>query len=365
MTTRAGLARLALAAWLLLPGALLAQQAPAMAAPAAAPASAASDDGRGAPRSCPPEAAPFDPAEMPQALRHARDRGLLWRIDKDGRTSWLYGTVHAAERGWMFPGPTVRAAVMASDRVALELDLLDPAVMQALQAAMVAPPGAPPLPPALAARLAAQVDAACLAPAIARLRPELQAVTLVGQSARRSGVDLAYGIDAVIAGMARATAKPIVALETPEQQIRLLTSDDPARTAAAVGAALDQLEGGQAQRSITRLTRAWADGRLNVLQTYPQWCECLASEAEQAEYRQMVDARNPGMARGIAAAHDAGHRVFAAVGALHMAGPQGLPALMAQQGFRVQRVVFPAPVPQAAPPRGAGSDSTPDQAPAQ
>ncbi|GKT24232.1 TraB/GumN family protein [Acidovorax sp. SUPP3334] len=363
MTTRAGLVRLALAAWLAWPLAVAAQELAQI--PAAPPAPSASAPEASATRACPPQAAPFDPAELPQAMRNARDRGLLWRIEKGGRTSWLYGTVHAAERGWMFPGPTVREAVMAADRVALELDLLDPKVMQALQAAMVAPPGAPALPPALAARLAAQVDAACLAPAVAHLRPELQAVTLVGQSARRSGVDLAYGIDAVIAGMAKAGGKPVVALETPEQQIRLLTSDDPARTAAAVGAALDQLEGGQAQRSITTLTRAWANGRLNVLQTYPQWCECLASDAEQAEYRQMVDARNPGMARGIAAEHAAGHTVFAAVGALHMVGPQGLPALMEKQGFRVQRVAFAPAAPEGAAPRSPANDLKQKEAPAQ
>jgi len=364
MTTRAGLARLALAAWLALPLAVAAQ---GLAQPASSPApapSAASPEAS-AVRSCPPEAAPFDPAELQQAARNARDRGLLWRIEKNGRTSWLYGTVHAAERGWMFPGPKVREAVMASDRVALELDLLDPKVMQALQAAMVAPPGAAPLPPALAQRLAAHAEAACMAPTLARLRPELQVATLVGQSARTSGVDMAYGIDAVIAGMAKAGGKPIVALETPEQQIRLLTSDDPARTAAAVESALDQLDGGQAQRSIATLTRAWADGRLNTLQTYPQWCECLATEAEQAEYRQLVDARNPAMARGIAAEHAAGHTVFAAVGALHLVGTQGLPALMAKQGFRVQRVEFAAPPDDARRTRPAANDSKPKEAPAQ
>jgi uncharacterized protein YbaP (TraB family) len=33
--------------------------------------------------------------------------------------------------------------------------------------------------------------------------------------------------------------------------------------------------------------------------------------------------------------------VFAAVGALHMTGPQGLPRLMAARGYLVERIPFP------------------------
>jgi len=38
-----------------------------------------------------------------------------------------------------------------------------------------------------------------------------------------------------------------------------------------------------------------------------------------------------------------GKQVFAAVGSLHMIGPMGLPALMAQRGYRVERVEFTPP----------------------
>src|SRR5437763_6015355 len=55
-----------------------------------------------------------------------RDRGLLWRIEKDGRTSWLYGTIHVGKPEWIVPGPTIMRALMASDTVVLELDLSNP-----------------------------------------------------------------------------------------------------------------------------------------------------------------------------------------------------------------------------------------------
>ena len=44
---------------------------------------------------CPPTAeARLTPQLLEQARRRPVDRGYLWRIVKDGRTSWLYGTLH-------------------------------------------------------------------------------------------------------------------------------------------------------------------------------------------------------------------------------------------------------------------------------
>src|SRR5688572_22905213 len=76
---------------------------------------------------------PKAPALNAQALQAmqaaARDRGMLWRIEKGGRTSWLYGTIHAARMEWLVPGPAVTGAMQASDVVALELDISDPKVL--------------------------------------------------------------------------------------------------------------------------------------------------------------------------------------------------------------------------------------------
>ena len=54
---------------------------------------------------CPPPPTPPGADEMRAAQRDASDRGFLWRLQKDGTVSWLYGTVHLARLGWMFPGP--------------------------------------------------------------------------------------------------------------------------------------------------------------------------------------------------------------------------------------------------------------------
>jgi hypothetical protein len=52
---------------------------------------------------CPPELTKPTPEMIQSGMRNAHDHGLLWRISKDGHTSYLYGTIHVAKCEWMFP----------------------------------------------------------------------------------------------------------------------------------------------------------------------------------------------------------------------------------------------------------------------
>jgi uncharacterized protein YbaP (TraB family) len=288
---------------------------------------------------CPPLAGPLPPAEVRRGVAEARDRGLLWRITRDGRSSYLYGTVHVARAPWMFPGPQVAAALAASDVVALELDMLDADVQLRLAAAMAADPAAPP-PAALQRRLDAQLDAACLArSALATLAPELQLAALTTLAAREDGLDPAYAIDGFLAVHARALGKAVISLESPEMQVALLKGD-PASAPAAMDAALRQLELGQSRAMLRRIARVWDEGRTDELERYEEWCGCAETEADRAALVRLLDERNAPLAERVAAEHAAGRRVFAAVGALHMVGTTGLPALLAARGFEVHRVEF-------------------------
>jgi hypothetical protein len=66
----------------------------------------------------------------------------------------------------------------------------------------------------------------------------------------------------------------------------------------------------------------------------------MDTAAERRLFQRILFDRNPPMAERLVALHGAGTRFFAAVGALHMIGPQGLPELLRARGFDVQRIPF-------------------------
>ena len=116
---------------------------------------------------------------------------------------------------------------------------------------------------------------------------------------------------------------------------------NPVETIAFVEASLADLESGRARQTLGRITKVWADSNHAELARYDQWCECRETAADRDAMKRMLDDRNPALADRIEALHTGGKQVFAAVGSLHMIGPLGLPALMAQRGYRVERVDYP------------------------
>lgn len=285
------------------------------------------------------EPAPACPPPLPAQAGTApeRDRGLLWRVTRDGRSSWLYGTLHVGKPAWRRFGPQVAAALRASDVLALEIDPADPALLAAL--AELHPNSL--LPETLQARLDQAYARACLSrDAMATLHPVLQATTLTVLEARWLGMDPAYAMEQLLAGQVRANGRRVVSLETAAQQKAVLVPEDPVEALSVVEQSLAQLEDRSARRVIERLAQAWEAGDLAALEDYASWCECASTAADKAYMRKLNDERNGPLAAGIEAQHRQGRRVFAAVGALHMTGAQSLPRLLEQRGFRVERVHF-------------------------
>lgn len=283
---------------------------------------------------CPPALPQSSAAEQAAAVR---DRGLLWRATRDGRVLHLYGTLHVGKPHWKKLGPRTTAALQASDVLALEIDPLDPALAEA----MAALPHPKQFPAALRERLDLAYRRACMAPeAMATLHPLLQVTTLTVMEARWFGMDPSYSAELSLAAQSRNGSRRLVALETPALQIRALVpaSEDEART--MIEQSLEQLENQSARRVLQKLSAAWEKGDLATLEDTSAWCECQLTEADRALMARLTDARNAALAAGIVAQHQAGKRVFAAVGALHMAGPQSLPRLLEKQGFKVERIKF-------------------------
>ena len=284
-------------------------------------------------------AAPLTSERLNAGMRSAKDHGFLWRVTKDGRSSYLYGTIHAARTEWMFPGPLTLDALRGSDTLALELDVLDPDVQRRLSASLTGQ-RREPLPPALTRRIERQLKLECAdSEAFAKYSPELQIASLSVMAARRDGLDPANAIDLVLAVLAREFGKPVASLETPELQMQALQMPSQSETIAFVGSALDDLESGRTRPMLNRMAKVWTEGNYAELSRFESWCNCVDTAAERAAMKRMLDDRNPQLAAAIDTLHGSG-TVFAAVGSLHMIGPKGLPALVRQRGYRVEQGDF-------------------------
>lgn len=291
---------------------------------------------------CPPVAAPPTEEQLATLQREARDRGFLWRISRGGRSSYLYGTLHVGKLAWTLPGPRVSEALRASQTLALELDLMDEKIVAALsEPAARSAAAAPAMGADWPKRLERQLAAACLPPALlAGQHPVMQAMTLSLLDIRHEGLDPAFAQELVLGRLARAANKAVVSLESPAQQMAALIPADPASGRRMAEQMLELLEQGRARRTLTRAALTWEQGDLESLADYERWCDCVATEDDRIHLRRLNDDRNGPLAERIDALHQRGTTVFAAVGALHMTGPQGLPRLMAQRGYKVERVVF-------------------------
>jgi uncharacterized protein len=287
---------------------------------------------------CPAPAGVPSKAQLEELQKSAKDRGFLWRISKDGRSSYLYGTIHVSKLEWALPGPQMVQAIRQSDSIALELNLLDPEVMRQLSQGMLDTP-ATPLPEALGARVARQAQVSCVPVAqLTPLRPEFQIITLTLMALKKQGLDPAYGADLILAGVASSSKKPLEAIESVADQLNAMTMLSRPEALIAVEEGLKLLENGTAQVLFAKLAQSWADSDYPTISSYASWCNCLNTARERADLKRLLDDRNPSMAARIDTLHGDGRRIFAAVGSLHMVGPEGLPALMEKRGYTVQKV---------------------------
>lgn len=285
---------------------------------------------------CPPSAS-YSRELFAKAEQQARDRGFLWRIERGGRVSYLFGSMHVGKAGWMSPGPSVRSALGQVDALALEVDMTSAEAQQQLQQLAGLAPREIPQP--LLQRLERLWVAECLPLAQLNNGPvELQAVTLMALMGRRQGFDPSYASELMLTMAARAGRLPVLSLESVRSQLDLFLAADDAEASETVAQALDQLEKPETRVMQEKLAVAWAHSELDVLASYQAWCDCVHTDRERADMKKLLDDRNPGLADGIERLHASGQRVFAAVGALHMTGQTALPRLLAARGFAVERV---------------------------
>ena len=266
----------------------------------------------------------------------AEPRPALWEVTgPDGATGYVFGTVHALPYGLEWQTPAIDRAVQRSGMLVLEI--VDPADAGAARAAferLGTTPGQPPLAARVAPGLRDELRAAL---AETRLTPQrfaaledwAAALTLSFALEASDGYDPENGADRALLKLAG--KRPVVGLETLEGQLGLFDALSPREQRALLEAVV--AEAGDEADSL-RLIQAWAQGDIAALDREAH--DGMLADPRLRET--LLVARNRAWAKQAAALLRAGKRPFVAVGAAHVVGSDGLPALLGAQGFELKRV---------------------------
>jgi len=252
----------------------------------------------------------------------------------DGRQNWLLGTIHTEDaRVTDFP-PALEQALRQSDTVALEL-VPGPAALERLAAAMRLPEGqqlADYVDDELYARVVAALrEHGFRSAQAARLRPWAAALTLA-----QPPVQTGRFMDLVLARRAAAYGAQAVALETMDEQLAFFTGLGQQAHVALLESAVDDYESGA--QTLEALIRAWLDADLEQLVGLAESQLADLPEGIGEHFHQAgIVQRNRTMARRARPLIERG-RTLIAVGALHLPGPEGLIALLREQGSRVEAI---------------------------
>jgi len=262
----------------------------------------------------------------------------LWRIDgPHGQRGWLFGTIHMLPRPLDWRTPVVAAALAQSDRLVVEIAALNDNTAGANRFAALAhgapqPPLASKIAPALHPKLAQLMQRGDLRPAQFADVKTWAAALMLAQAAETSGASGAQAKWGIDRALLRDNAKPVTELEGTARQLGLFDSlPEPVQRAllAAVVADADH-----AATDTQKLAEEWRKG--DMVSIARQTHEGMM--ADPALRQMLYVGRNQAWAQAIARELAAGIHPFVAVGAAHMAGADGLPALLAGRGFTVTRV---------------------------
>lgn len=246
---------------------------------------------------------------------------------------WLFGTIHSLPDGVAWRTEALAAAIDRADLLVVEVrDLADAEALHEAFTDRAYTPGQPPLASRIApsqrqALFAILAENDLTADTFATMETWAAALTLAQYA--ETG-DAANGVDRAL--LAEVPREKIVELEGAARQLDLFDRLPETEQRDLLGAVIaDMARQGD---DPTRHAANWYTGRIDDLAD-PATSALLADpELRETLYA----ARNRDWTRRLDSLFEGEPRPLVAVGAAHLTGEDGLPALLAAQGYTVRRV---------------------------
>jgi uncharacterized protein YbaP (TraB family) len=254
----------------------------------------------------------------------------LWEVSgPGGQRAWLFGTVHSLPPNMRWRTGKIDDALAQASVLVVEIaDLADAPAARSAFYRLSTTPGQPPLtervPKANRPAVAALLKQAGLADGDFPATETWGAAMIL--AARVDSGDPANGVDrALIAG-----GKRVVGLESFDGQYAVFDRLAPEdQTALLVATARDAAAHGEARQTVE-----WLTGDMAALER-----DSASGLLADPELRRALQVdRNLAWDKRIEQMLADGEKPFVAVGAAHMFGARGLPALLAAHGYAVRRV---------------------------
>jgi len=269
-------------------------------------------------------------APQPQPARPA-----FWQVTgPHGEKAWLLGTIHALPRPAAWRSAAIDKAFAEADSVAVEVSGLgDAAEMSRAYARLSTSAGLPPLAqrvdPAMRAALAERLKRAGQSEAD-YANAETWGAALMLARADAAPEDSANGIDRAVLRLA--SGKRVIEFEGAEAQFGIFDALPEKEQRDLLEAVLR--EGAAPAGESADLAEAWRRGDFAAIEAETHKGLLADPELRAA----LFTGRNRTWADRMAREFAAGHKLFVAVGAAHMAGKDGLAAMLAARGFKVERL---------------------------
>lgn len=269
----------------------------------------------------------FACSPSPEAAKPA-----LWHVESPrGETAWLFGTIHSAKAPLLWQTGKVRQAMDDSNAIMVEVgNLAEESEVAATFARLARSEGQPPLSQRIAARERPALEALLGKSGYSDGDFAAMDTWAAALTVAQAGVNMDEARNGVDRGViAAAGNRPVIELEGAAKQLGLFDSLPEREQRDLLSAVV-----ADANRSDADLAASWRKGDMKAIEA-----ETRRGLLADPELRAVLFVgRNRDWTVQIAHAVDGGKRPFVAVGAAHMAGPEGIPAMLAQKGYTVTRI---------------------------
>jgi len=251
----------------------------------------------------------------------------LWQVEHHGTTSYLFGSIHVGKESWYPLPPSISTAFDQSSTLVVELNSVSHS--DAVQQAMALPHGTTlqqQLTPETFKKLTAfSVTTGVPLDIFNPMKPWAAAAIASVIPYMKQGLVPQFGIDVNFIEAAAKINMPIKELETIEFQLNMLE-----QLFKEESSLIEVLE--MPSSAATQLIEYWQRGDIAAIG------HLTTEQTSEEQLRLMLTDRNLEWLTRIRGMLQGTESHFIVVGAAHLAGEKGLPALLTEQGFKVKRV---------------------------